>query len=123
MAKVYPPSKESRRKYNKKYWRENASTEKNRKLKERYGITLDDFDKMRSSQEFRCGICRTHEDESPRGILQVDHCHRSGVVRKLLCACCNGGLGNFKDDPSLLRSAANYIETSDIIITKMKEAA
>jgi hypothetical protein len=106
---VWKPTKEQMRGYNKKYWRENADTEKNRKLKKLYGITLDEFNAMRAAQSGCCAICGMHEKEVPRGILQVDHCHKSGGVRHLLCACCNGGLGNFKDSPALLRAAVAYL--------------
>ena len=107
---AWKPSKEQMRKYNKKYWRENAQSEKNRKLKSRYGLTLEDFNLMLEAQNRRCAICGESEAAAPRGILQVDHCHASGTVRHLLCASCNGGLGSFKDSPALLRAAADYIE-------------
>jgi hypothetical protein len=73
-------------------------------LKRRYGITADDADAMFEAQDGHCAICRTAPAE------HVDHDHETGAVRQLLCFNCNGGLGQFKDDPVVLREAAEYVE-------------
>lgn len=79
------------------------------RLKTYFGMTVSDFDAMASKQHNRCVICSS----PPRGrwhYLHVDHNHRSGKVRGLLCNSCNLGLGKFKDDPAILRRAASYLE-------------
>ncbi|WP_299950948.1 endonuclease VII domain-containing protein [uncultured Modestobacter sp.] len=73
-------------------------------LKRRYGITADQADAMLVDQGGVCALCRT----APAA--HVDHDHATGGVRELLCFNCNGGLGQFKDDPALLRAAARYVE-------------
>jgi hypothetical protein len=73
-------------------------------LTRRYGITAEEADLMLESQAGLCAICRSAPAE------QVDHDHDSGAVRALLCFNCNGGLGQFKDDPPILRAAADYVE-------------
>jgi hypothetical protein len=73
-------------------------------LKRRYGITAQDADAMLAAQDGLCAICRT----APAA--HVDHDHETGAVRALLCFNCNGGLGQFKDDPAVLRAAAQYVE-------------
>ena len=72
-----------------------------------YGLTDDDYEAMLESQDYRCAICYEHEVRNVR--FAVDHCHKSGVNRGLLCAKCNTGLGLFMDDPDLLLRAAEYI--------------
>jgi hypothetical protein len=41
--------------------------------------------------------------------LAIDHCHKTGKIRGLLCKNCNQGLGQFKDNIDLLLSAAKYL--------------
>jgi hypothetical protein len=73
-------------------------------LKRRYGISAEDADAMLEGQGGLCAICR----RAPAA--HVDHDHETGAVRALLCFNCNGGLGQFKDDPLILRAAADYVE-------------
>ena len=77
-------------------------------LKRKYGITLAHYDAMLALQGGVCAIC----GRKPRAdiALHVDHDHETGAIRKLLCFPCNNLLGDVKDDPSLLRAAADYLE-------------
>ena len=54
----------------------------------KYGITVDDWNKMCEEQEGKCGICGIHQSELNRR-LQTDHDHDTGIVRGLLCINCN----------------------------------
>ncbi|MFC4121101.1 endonuclease VII domain-containing protein [Nonomuraea zeae] len=76
---------------------------RNYHLKRRYGITEDDFERMLARQGGLCAIC-----QSAPGTF-VDHCHRSGQVRGVLCFNCNNGLGHFGDNLVLLELAALYL--------------
>jgi hypothetical protein len=67
---------------------------------------------LRAAQESRCAICGVHEAYAPRKRLAVDHDHRTGAIRGLLCGNCNVGLGQFKDSPELLAAASRYLEAS-----------
>lgn len=58
------------------------------------------------AQGLQCAICR----QIPDGVLHADHDHTTGKIRSLLCGNCNTGIGMLKDDPVVLRSAANYLE-------------
>lgn len=82
-------------------------------LQATYAITAEDFEAMLEVQGGVCAICgeedaRKREDGTSYP-LSVDHDHRSGRVRMLLCGPCNSGLGLFKDDPVLLIKAAEYL--------------
>jgi len=71
-------------------------------VKRKYGITLEEYDTIIARG---CAICGNH---GPR--MALDHDHANGRIRDALCVSCNNGLGRFKDDPELLRTAADYLE-------------
>jgi hypothetical protein len=73
-------------------------------LSRRYGITAAEADHLLELQGGLCAICKV----APAN--HVDHDHATGAVRALLCFNCNGGLGQFKDDPQLLHAAAYYVQ-------------
>lgn len=74
----------------------------------RYGLTKNDYDLMMRAQEGRCLLCRSPASDEPRSLC-VDHDHSTGRVRGLLCVTCNRALGLLKDDPELMRRAADYV--------------
>lgn len=77
------------------------------KLLRRYGMTKDQYDALHDAQNGVCAICRKRQPSGQR--LVVDHCHRSGVTRGLLCHKCNMALGLLFDDIELLRAAIEYL--------------
>lgn len=77
-------------------------------LRRRYGLTAAAFSAMLGKQDGRCAICVKILDRGRR--THIDHCHTTDRVRSLLCAECNAGLGIMRDDPEILRRAADYIE-------------
>lgn len=107
---------------NVKQWRKN-NPEKYLKqkwrytLKKRYGLSIADYTLLHLKQHGRCAIC---DDIIINGYLNrdtktnfqtcVDHNHVTGKVRGLLCWNCNVALGKFKDNPTILRKAADYLE-------------
>lgn len=80
---------------------------RNGHLVRKYGITADEYDRRLDEQGGGCKICGKILQ---RVSLAVDHNHKTGKVRGILCENCNRGLGMFKDDPNLLRSAIEYLE-------------
>lgn len=106
-------TQEGRNAYLRAYRRETPHLEKARALRDSFGITLEEFSDMLNAQEGKCAICRSANTGTRHGktkALAVDHCHATGKVRGLLCESCNQGIGKLKDDPAILRKAADYIE-------------
>lgn len=86
---------------------------KERDLLRSFGLSLAEYGKLLVAQNGVCAICRQEETEKRGGnekSLAVDHDHATGTIRGLLCAACNQGIGKLKDDPAVLRAAADYIE-------------
>ena len=79
----------------------------NTHLKKAYGITITQYDELLESQGGRCAICK---GGTSKRHFAVDHNHRNGRVRGLLCARCNTGLARFMDDISRLRRATRYMK-------------
>lgn len=77
-----------------------------------YGITIEEYDRLREEQNHRCKICgtdraaRMHTDYSWR----VDHCHTTGKVRGLLCHNCNIAMGLLHENTETLNAMIKYID-------------
>ena len=77
----------------------------------RYGITVEDYDRMYAEQNGRCAICGLHQSQQQRR-LHVDHDHETGEVRGLLCMNCNSLLGHACDEVPTLLGAIQYLQRS-----------
>ncbi|MEW1772394.1 endonuclease VII domain-containing protein [Streptomyces sp. NPDC086777] len=75
-----------------------------RHLKRNYGLTEAERDAMTAAQYGMCAICL---DAPP---VHVDHCHKTGRVRGVLCFNCNSAIGKLRDKPDAARRAAAYLE-------------
>jgi hypothetical protein len=86
---------------------------KKNKLK-KYGLSIEEYEKMLSSQNGVCSICNKEETRKGKNgkvlPLNVDHCHKTGKVRGLLCHLCNVSLGGFQDSEEILLKAINYLK-------------
>lgn len=81
----------------------------------KYNLSVDEYNNMLSSQNYVCAICQQEETtrEHRTGLvrkLSIDHCHKTGKIRGLLCTTCNHVLGKFKDDENLFNRAINYLK-------------
>lgn len=83
------------------------------RLKTKYGLSLNDYQTMLESQN---GVCKTCGTNSPGGrkdtYFHVDHCHKTGKVRGLLCAACNSVLGLVQDNPETLLNLIEYLNVN-----------
>jgi len=78
-----------------------------------YGLTLDDYKELQKKQNGKCAICGAEIGNSEGDRLYVDHNHKTGKVRGILCSNCNIGIGKFHDNISLLKRAIEYLEKTD----------
>ena len=83
------------------------AAEYKRQLRRRYGITQEQYDAMFRAQNGSCAICGGQSLDGKR--LHVDHDHKTGKVRGLLCINCNHGLGKFQDSADNLTNAWAYL--------------
>lgn len=94
-----------------------AGIDRESKLRKRFGITADDYDRMLAEQGHVCAICgeieRVVDHRGKVRFLSVDHDHETGAVRGLLCFTCNVGIGAFKERRDLIEAAAHYLVVSE----------
>lgn len=87
--------------------KKNSRKTKNKELSRKYGITVEQFEAMVLVQNNLCAIC--HKKPNKRA-LSVDHCHKTGSIRELLCQKCNTILGQAGDSVEILIKAIKYLE-------------
>lgn len=78
----------------------------------KYGITSEEYSLMLERQSGVCAICFTIPSggRNKHRPLSVDHCHKTGRVRGLLCHACNSSIGLLKENIDTLKSAVKYLE-------------
>jgi len=74
-------------------------------LARQYGITQEQYNQFLIAQGGRCAICQTKFVK----IGHIDHDHKTGKVRGLLCFKCNVGIGHLDDDPLKVKAALDYL--------------
>lgn len=89
---------------NREYVRRKHGGYSHYKLLAKYDIGRPDVDAMIEVQGGLCPICEK------RPAVHVDHDHRTGRIREILCELCNGTLGAFRDDPAIIAKAIAYLE-------------
>lgn len=93
----------------KEYTENYKEKQKENDLKRRFNINSQQYEAMLIAQDFSCGICRTHQKDLDKS-LAVDHCHKTGAIRGLLCSRCNLSLGGFQDSIEVLEKAILYLK-------------
>ena len=86
--------------------RNNKEKHYHNQIKDKFKMTAEQHKILLDTHFNRCGICGKHE-ASRR--LSVDHCHKTNVVRGILCRRCNLGISYFYDDVKLIKSAMTYL--------------
>jgi len=88
------------------------------RIKSRFGISQEQYDRILAAQGGVCAICGGSGKSLRFRRLVVDHCHATGRIRGLLCSRCNRGLGYFDDDVARFKSAIVYLKNSFPVINE-----
>lgn len=108
LRSIWPSCRECKKHYQKEQHRKNH-------LKSTYKITNEQYDFMLLQQQNKCKICNKeetmiHQSTDKIKKLSVDHSHKTGKIRGLLCANCNLMIGHAKEQSHVLKNAAIYLE-------------
>lgn len=82
-----------------------ATYTRKQSLRRKYNITPEAYEEMMKSQNNECAICKQISEKT----FAVDHCHKTGKIRGLLCSACNTALGFLKEDLTIVESLKKYI--------------
>lgn len=112
------------------YRKRNPRLEKDRALRDSFGMTVDEWEEKILAQNGCCAICRKPETATRLGkplTLSVDHNHKTGAIRDLLCRACNVLLGYANEDADVLIKAIAYLRRhngveTNILTLQKKEA-
>lgn len=78
-------------------------------IKKTYGLSGKEYKEMLDKCDSKCTICGNELIFNRRN-THIDHCHKTGKVRGILCTHCNRGLGGFKDNIDILENAITYLK-------------
>jgi hypothetical protein len=81
-------------------------------VKRIYGLEWEEYRKILDDQDNACAICQCEFGVKERD-THVDHCHKTGEVRGLLCPPCNQAIGLLGDDPEILERALDYVRQTN----------
>jgi hypothetical protein len=109
-AKKYRQKKGAkwRREVRKRAYNKNPDRSKCYNLR-RYGMTIDEFKSLKKKQKGKCACCGATKNTDGKS-LYVDHCHKTGEIRGLLCRKCNTGIGLLGDTVDRLERALKYLK-------------
>jgi len=96
--------KEYAKQYRKNFPEKTKAIDRNSKLKSLYGLTSEKVETMRIAQHGLCAICLQPAK------LVIDHNHKTGKVRELLCQGCNVGIGSFGENILAIEQAIRYLK-------------
>lgn len=107
-------------------YKEFRRRERDNNLKRKYGIGEAGYQKMLAAQNGKCAICggppiggrwaKSADGKQREQRFHVDHDHKTGAVRALLCSRCNRGIGSFVENSAIMRKAATYIESFTVTV-------
>lgn len=102
----YQKNKEKIKKERKEFYHKFPELIRKRRMMTTYKISAEKYDELNAIQKCQC--CGRNEKDFVKG-LAIDHCHKSGQVRGVLCPNCNTAIGLFNDDPTVMKKAISYL--------------
>lgn len=93
-----------------------ADEHRRRNLEKAYGLTVEQYSEMLAAQGGVCKICLEPSRAIRQGKLRplfVDHNHKTGKIRGLLCMSCNAAISQARDNVEVLKAAIKYLEEAD----------
>lgn len=85
-------------------------------LKGKYNLDIEEYDKRLEAQGGICPICKRSPEEHPKATrykyFPVDHCHKTGAIRGIICHDCNLALGLLQEDTERMKRLIAYLEES-----------
>ena len=109
----YKKNPEKHKKWKDNYLANNYEHDTDRRAAARHKLTIEQYHGMIKDQQNKCAICNEYETRVINGKfcrLCVDHDHKTGKIRGLLCHDCNTSLGKFEDNIQRLQSAIDYLK-------------
>jgi len=91
-----------------------SETQRALRLRKWFDLSVEDFDKIMEYQGGVCFICKRPPKDGRR--LAVDHCHKTGLVRGLLCAFCNRAIALFRDDLARFQNTVEYFQVVPVTV-------
>lgn len=102
-----PCRKDNERRKRNQIVKSGVTLNKARHLRKTYNMSVDEYLELHNKQKGFCLICKKEDSN-----LVIDHCHKSGKVRGLLCAKCNTAIGMLDENVETLLNAIQYLRTA-----------
>ncbi len=103
----YQENKEKIKKERKEFYHKFPKLFRKRRMMTTYKITAEKYEELNAIK--KCQSCGRYKKEFKKGLV-IDHCHKSGKVRGILCSNCNTTLGLLNDNVVFLKNLINYLE-------------
>lgn len=117
--KRYKQDPEKYKERSRKYQKSHIQEKKEYDLKRKFGITQEEYNKILKDQNSVCFLCLNVETRKHKNTitqrLSIDHDHKTGKIRGLLCNNCNRGIGLLQDNSEILKRAVFYLERSKLL--------
>lgn len=108
----YQRRRREKRRYDPVYAKQARRVHRRSQLKCRFGLTEEQFYGLFARQGNACPLCGVHISPDRPKSYALDHDHRTGIFRGLVCQRCNSGIGMFGESVEIVRRVAKYLSTA-----------